>query len=762
MRCRPYLVIAAAWALYFHPLLLNPTHTLYAPFSDFLAEHLPGRIFLTREWHATGELPLWNPYHFCGSPFVHDIQAGVFYPPYAVTYLLPETATGAAMSWVVALHLLLAGCGALAYARSHGLGEAGALVAAGGFMFAGKWTTHLFLAGHTVTVGLAWLPFLLLALERRGVGAALGGGAVLALMILGTHPQWTFYAGVFAAVWTAPRDRAALRGWLLTGAGVVVLGVALAAVQLLPTIEAGRLSARAVGLTSSEAVGVGVYTLFGLIGPAASYDPPFMWEARGLLGLFLLAAAAAAPALDPGRSRYRAWVLVGLIAFACGGAVLIDWLPGFNVFRVPSRVLLVAAFPLAFLAGVTADALARSGWAEEPLRVFRRRAFVVVVLVAASSLSCVAVGLFQHPGRPVWGVFVVYWIAVGLMIPVVLGVVPIAPRARTFAFAACLIAESVIGTAIPIAVKPQADIYPPSGAVEFVAGRLGPGGGRAMDWDMGSGPHDRMAAFGGGSPLALVRGVESPRGYNPLDVRHYRQFIGYAIGDPTPVLGLSPVAQPVLPNFVVGHPKLFDLLNVRFLVAAAAHDPGAGWTAVTRDPAPPVVPALPPNPPPHLPPHVVYERASAFPRAWVVPEARAMPAGGEFDVLVAADLRRVVLVATDRPLPPPATTTPTARVVEYRPNRVRVALDGDGDGGGWLVLADVWYPGWTSRIDGADVPVERANHAFRGVPLPAGAREVEFRFEPRSCRFGGWISVVAVALLFVATPVVLYRARERA
>src|SRR5207253_328893 len=86
-RFRPYLVLAVLWGLYFHPLILHPTHVLYADFSDFLAEHLPGRVFLVREWHQTGELPLWNPYHFCGSPFVHDIQVGTFYPPYALTLL---------------------------------------------------------------------------------------------------------------------------------------------------------------------------------------------------------------------------------------------------------------------------------------------------------------------------------------------------------------------------------------------------------------------------------------------------------------------------------------------------------------------------------------------------------------------------------------------------------------------------------------------------------------------------------------------------
>src|SRR5947208_2416131 len=101
-RHRPCLILAPLWLLYFHPLVLHPAAVLSSDYSDFLAEHLPVRLLLTREWRATGELPLWNPSHFCGTPLVHDIQAGTFYPPYAVAYLVDESAVGAVLSWVIA------------------------------------------------------------------------------------------------------------------------------------------------------------------------------------------------------------------------------------------------------------------------------------------------------------------------------------------------------------------------------------------------------------------------------------------------------------------------------------------------------------------------------------------------------------------------------------------------------------------------------------------------------------------------------------
>ena len=66
--------------------------------------------------------------------------------------------------------------------------------------------THLLLAGHTITIGLAWLPLVLLGLERAirsgGVWPTIGAGIAYALLLLGTHPQWAFYSGVFVAAWT--------------------------------------------------------------------------------------------------------------------------------------------------------------------------------------------------------------------------------------------------------------------------------------------------------------------------------------------------------------------------------------------------------------------------------------------------------------------------------------------------------------------------------------------------------------------------------
>src|SRR5205823_7162589 len=114
------------------------------------------------------------------------------------------------------------------------------------------------------------------------------------------------------------------------------------------------------------------------------------------------------------------------------------------------------------------------------------------------------------------------------------------------------------------------------------------------DLDLGGGEADKVAPLGVGSPLAVVYGVETPRGYNPLDVRHYREFLGFVNGRDEPVLALSPFAQPIIPNYDVEHRRLYELLNIRFLIyPAGAPASPERWSLTAADPGPPLVPAIP-------------------------------------------------------------------------------------------------------------------------------------------------------------------------
>ncbi len=84
--------------------------------------------------------------------------------------------------------------------------------------------------------------------------------------------------------------------------------------------------------------------------------------------------------------------------------------------------------------------------------------------------------------------------------------------------------------------------------------------------------------------------------------------------------------------------------------------------------------------------------------------------------------------------PPHTSLTPSPNVVT-----ITVLLERPG----WVVLADTYYPGWFAYLDGRPAPLLRANYAFRAVAVEAGEHVVEFRYAPRSFQSGVWISLTS-------------------
>lgn len=757
-------VLAALALVVFAPLVSHPTQTLYSDHSDLLALHLPSKIFLTRSWRETGSVPLWCPDAFAGMPFVHDVQASAFYPPTLPLYLLPIAWIGAAMSWILVAHVIAAGWCMYAYGRAQGLAPPAAFVAGAGYMLAGKWLLHLLAAGHYNMAPLAWLPLVVLGVERAVAGGrwlnAVGAGGAFAFLILGAYPYVTLYAGVFVALWSlgaalecggafdeAPRAPgrvvAALGRWLAAGIIAAATAVGLGSIQLLPALEASGQATRSLGVPPTSALVVsGTRAIFTLVGPALTEES---WEQRGNFGLLWVAAAAAAPFLRRGRVRFQAEVTLAVLLYSLGGAVLLQRLPGFNLFRLPTRALLIAAFPVAYLAGVTTQALFVEG-ATATIRRSVRHLAVLVWIVLLVFVGAHAEGL-RGDGKPLRPD--PYWLLAGPLLAAAWLVLGAAPSAEVRCVWVLLLAGEAWLLAAPyVAVQAEAGVYSPSACVRDL-----PSAGRVLDRPP---PGGTVGPLWPG--LALVERREAVGGFNPLDVRRVKEYLQLVSGEERPLNPLQDVwTYPMLPAFVIQNKPLLDLLGVRYLLqpagrgAQAPGDPGGaaggGWRRVADDPAP------------HafdfnvggvrrLPAYDLYENVEVYPRAFVVNETQPLPAGHALAALTHTDLRRVAfLEAGDKPVPT-ATGSGAARAAAARdegPDRVVVTVP-DGPGG-WLVLADPWYPGWSAAVDGGpSLIVYRADYAFRGVPVPAGAHEVVFQFLPASYAVGRWMSAATLAI----------------
>jgi uncharacterized membrane protein YfhO len=63
---------------------------------------------------------------------------------------------------------------------------------------------------------------------------------------------------------------------------------------------------------------------------------------------------------------------------------------------------------------------------------------------------------------------------------------------------------------------------------------------------------------------------------------------------------------------------------------------------------------------------------------------------------------------------------------------------------GMLVLSDTYYPGWKAYVDGKTVSIHEVNFVMRGILVPVGAHEIEFRYRPGSFYAGAAMSVSGI------------------
>jgi hypothetical protein len=142
-----------------------------------------------------------------------------------------------------------------------------------------------------------------------------------------------------------------------------------------------------------------------------------------------------------------------------------------------------------------------------------------------------------------------------------------------------------------------------------------------------------------------------------------------------------------------------------------------------------------------------YLNRRALPRALVVHQAiAAHDHQAAYAVLRVPDFDPATTVVVEGGEPLNLTPSGLASIDldAFSPNEIRLRVDTPADA--YLVLSEVWYPGWRATVDGVETPVLRANYAFRAVRLEPGQHEVHLIFAPRSWRLGLLISGVALVV----------------
>ncbi|MDT4968795.1 MAG: hypothetical protein QOJ64_3532 [Acidobacteriota bacterium] len=364
------LFYSLLFVIFFSPVL----------FYDSLLAPGGGRLGDGLLYHLTffqSKKSFWDTLLSGGFPMTADPQVMTWYPPSMVLSLLPGMWNVFVVSaYVMASSFTYGYVYTLTQSRFAAL-VSGIIYGMCGFMMAHQ--------GHTAIIHVAvWPPLIIWSLEmlRREFsrGWFLVGAFAVACCVLAGHLQIVAYSLLLSAAyaialgWKAPVTR---RRYYFAAASLLLLGVCLAGLQLVPTVELARLSTRSeytfsdfvsYSLPVSQAASLIFPAVFGGLqryGSTPYFGAWNLTELAGYVGLLPLMLAALGFATSWRKAVSIFWLSVAVIAFllALGDqtplAYLTYHLPVLGKFRAPARHFIEMALAVSVLAGLGVHAVVR-------------------------------------------------------------------------------------------------------------------------------------------------------------------------------------------------------------------------------------------------------------------------------------------------------------------------------------------------------------------------------------------------------------------
>jgi hypothetical protein len=758
------------------PDIIFGGQTLY--WSDLSWIHYPRHIFAAQEWLA-GRVPLWDPFQHNGLPFLAESQVGTLYP-FSALFLSPLAPT-LELSWFILLHFTLAALFTFSLARYLGMSQAAATLAGLAFGCGGVMMAQV--PNLNIMTGAAWLPLMLLGAihtltpaetadgekRLRAWWVALLAGLPLTLQILTAQPQIVFYSvvtvgayGLYrlgADFWAGEASFRQKRGYALASGlrlgAMLASGFLLAAPQLLPTLELQQLSVRSA--------------MRDLAFLTENSLPPAMWlnlllpsafgnNVTGFRGgdpfqedfIYLGFGALLLVGFSLGRRQQRDWWFFPLLLLGSGLLAMgrytplyeyvIQYLPGFALFRIPARWLVVVNLALAILAGFGLESIRRqglskrawggvttlslgllvgvgllwlgreslAGWSNPPwsdfhqrlLRTFLEKGYTVDPIYQERLL----LGWLGGVTAPAYLLVINIVVALGLYSA--LAIRKIGRITFSWLVVVALSVDLALAGGVTInPLKPSDWWSELSAGARYVVEHLEQG---------------RVFPLGMGSEAAAVSHLGQ---YFP-SVYRVRSAGGH---------GSSLLPARINIFLDEAHPvQAIQVMAVRFLLTQGqmGADAAATYPIVYSDDR-----------------AYVYENPAPLPRVVMVHQLvqASQPAEtlAHFQSLEVDPSQTVVLEATGQlPQPEQPVDQSRAAIVREQPQRIEIAVSAAGDG--YLVLLDTYYPGWQARVDGQSTPIYRANYLARAVFVPAGEHQVIFDYRPRSFQLGLGLALVMV------------------
>jgi len=692
---RGLLLLALIGLGFLYPLWTT-SDIVYSRHSDIIAEHVGVKTIEQDSLRTEGRIPLWNPSMNGGLPALANPQAMYLFPFDLLFLVLP---IGVATNLVIVLNYLLAGAAMFLFCRRYLRHPAAAVICATAYMLSFRYLAMIYsgwlpkMSMFALTPLLFWTCDLVLEnpTRRRRAGLALVG----ALTLLQGDMQQLYYAAVACALWLLIRLAAA--GWRGSGGKIShlvlagVLAALLAAPALLPRLQFASLSTRtelsyAFLLRGSPAPSELLTFFDPLEGSAPGGIRDGFWENNFYFGWWM--APLWILAFFGPRRRAARWLLLGM---------------GLTIFLCFDTFVL------------------RAFYGHFPgFSLFR-----------------------QSPRILLLAQFFAVFLA-GLGADVLLGLESIPPRGRAALAGLMLlapIADASLRIAPLIRTVPLARALPRSQFHDLLDREHN--AGRVLALGPSASPSYGRAALLYGT--AAYYGIDMINGVTALELRDYSEYFnlmkyGSIAALPRRPMGWTDCSQ-------IAKPEMLRALDVRYIIGdPSLYVEAMGAERVWQNPRNLVF--------------VFYRGVMPIPVAvWRMPDplgpayfATAVhPVASEDESLqglvASSSALDAYVFGLDRVSGPLDFSGGRAAWIERGINRYRYRVESAGNN--FLILSQVWYPGWRATLDGAPLPLFRTNHALLGCVVPPGTHELALEMTSPALRYGVAAAVVGAAAIIV-------------
>jgi hypothetical protein len=730
--------------------------------NDFVTFYMGMKQFLYDEFHKYLSIPFWNPFIFGGIPFWAHFESTIFYPLDALFWVMsPEKAYG----YTVFAHLVLAGIFMYLLCRSLRFRPAGSFIAASVFTFNGfvMGTMH---DGQMFRIqAYTWIPLIIFFLNKALTSRtpyfySTMAGMAWGLQILSGSPQDALYtliaAGLFLGYHLKPRvgELATNRKILAFGSVLFLIGLGIAAIQIVPASEFVNQSARAK-LDSYSLVTLGSYPPQGIVTMAmpnffGNYISGNYWVSGlpwtiplynlyvGVLPILLFFF------ISYNKAESRKLVIfgasLGIVAYilSLGSHTpiyqLVYYIPGFDKIRAPSKIIILWVFALSLLAGKGMDDLFN-----RPRSFYRRRINLYLCFVVFFAIldllfhfeRSIVLKLFSPfimdeaiPNKMDFATNIIVnefhkftLLNILILLCLMLWIRNVL-KPKLLAVLLCVILLADLGYANWGAARHNDKIYlwmkQKKKDLNEILGK---------DKDL-----YRVGSFdhGVGPNIEMYFGYQTVVGYTPLHLLRYNEYFNQYTNNQLPDGSVW------FPYGAYKNKILMDLLNMKYEISHADMS--------------------------------INLRKTFLPRAFIVPNYKILNKEKVLDYLIRPDFdpKKMVLFEKkdiESQLSHATSSRPKgeslAKVTLYRPDHIRIVTDSSEPG--YLFLSEVFYPGWKAFIDDKPQRILRGNYLYRVIEVPEGKHQVHFVFDPLSIKIGVGVTIFT---LFMILNMFLYHSRK--